>query len=269
MATVGEVSPPPQGQLEDPTQQTAWPGQEQAVCVEGTQCPIVYAFDPSTEQFEPNTEATPITTEQVEAEKCPVLPLIDSADIPSEWRSVYTVMMRNLPNRFSQLMLLLELSSAAFHETFDFLYLPIDPNTWLNKGYAFINFSDPAHAWCFKQCYDGKQMGQKSVLVSPADLQGFEANYSHYFRLRCSRGHPACRPLFLPSRNANPLLTEQLHNHREQPGVTISGGLQQKQEANAVAKFCPYCGVHTQRSYRFCNGCGASLLEDDEGEEEQ
>jgi len=112
-----------------------------------------------------------------------------------------TVMMRNLPNKYTQHMLLEELNKSGFLGTFDFLYLPIDPDTNANRGYAFINFICPASAWLLRMTYEGRKMSRfnsdKVVSVSPAALQGFEANYAHYSTARVSRGDPALRPLFL------------------------------------------------------------------------
>merc|ERR1719221_40019 len=102
-------------------------------------------------------------------------------DLPPEWAAVTTVMMRNIPNRYTQLMLLEEISSAGFAGTFDFLYLPIDPETSANKGYVFINFVNPVQAWRFRTAYEGEQMqrfnSSKFVSICPATLQGLEANY--------------------------------------------------------------------------------------------
>lgn len=118
-----------------------------------------------------------------------------------EWATVTTVMMRNLPNKFSQHALLADINHMDFLGKFDFLYLPIDPATSANKGYAFINFVKAEFAWLFKQRYEGRKMNrsnsEKVVSVSPASLQGFEANFNHYANLRVNRGDPACRPLFL------------------------------------------------------------------------
>jgi len=122
-------------------------------------------------------------------------------DIPADWGETHTVMMRNLPNRYTQTMLVEEISHVGFGGLFDFLHLPIDPETNANKGYAFINFVDSLSSWRFKLAFEGKQMSRfnsnKYVSVSPAALQGFEANYAHYSTARCSRGNPAARPLFL------------------------------------------------------------------------
>merc|ERR1740138_744815 len=118
-----------------------------------------------------------------------------------EWMNVTTIMMRNLPNKYTQRMLLTEINHAGFLGTFDFLYLPIDPETNANRGYSFLNFIDPGFAWMFKVTYEGRRMNRfnsnKVVSVMPATLQGFEANYAHYAAARVNRGDPAARPLFL------------------------------------------------------------------------
>jgi len=143
-----------------------------------------------------------------------------AAQLPQKWAQTFTVMMRNLPNRYTQLMLLEEISSAGFAGTFDFLYLPIDPDTHANKGYAFINFVDPVQAWRFKGAYEGQQMkcfnSSKFVSVNPAALQGLEANYAHYSTARCSRGNPSARPLFFrePQQKFTPRNAARRGGHR-------------------------------------------------------
>merc|ERR1719323_1096639 len=123
------------------------------------------------------------------------------AVLPPEWADTMTVMMRNLPNKYTQRMLLTEINHTGFLGTFDFLYLPIDPETTANRGYSFLNFIDPGFAWMFKMSYEGRKMNRfnsnKAVSVVPATLQGFEANYAHYASARVNRGDPAARPLFL------------------------------------------------------------------------
>lgn len=120
---------------------------------------------------------------------------------PLAWANVHTVMMRNLPNKYTQRMLLSEINNIGFLGKYDFLYLPIDPETVVNKGYAFVNLTSPASAWMFKIIHEGRKMehfnSNKVVSVVPAALQGYEANYAHYSSARVSRGDPLARPLFL------------------------------------------------------------------------
>jgi hypothetical protein len=131
------------------------------------------------------------------------IPSFPSADTPSpDWGDSTTVMMRNLPNRYTQQALLMDINEAGFIGTYDFLYLPVDTDTNANKGYAFINFSEPGFAWIFKRAYEDRKMSQgfnssKFVSVSPATLQGFDANYKHYANTRVNQGDPSTRPLFL------------------------------------------------------------------------
>lgn len=119
---------------------------------------------------------------------------------PPEWANTTTVMMRNIPNKYTQRMLLTEVNEAGFLGTFDFIYLPIDPETSANRGYCFLNFIAPGSAWLFKMTYEGRAMNHfnsnKVVSVNPATLQGFEANYAHYAAARVNRGDPTARPLF-------------------------------------------------------------------------
>ncbi|CAJ1440444.1 unnamed protein product [Effrenium voratum] len=121
----------------------------------------------------------------------------DLAPPPPEWAEVTTVMMRNLPNKYTQRMLLMEVNHSGFLGTFDFLYLPIDSETAANRGYAFLNFLEPWFAWMFRSMYEGRRMSRfnskKVISVVPATLQGFDANYSHYSGARATwLLHGAC-----------------------------------------------------------------------------
>merc|ERR1719359_1729880 len=102
---------------------------------------------------------------------------------PMEWNNVCTVMMRNLPNQVTQDLLAEEINEAGFLHAYDFIYLPIDPETNANRGYAFINFTTPGLALMFKMHFEGRKLANfnsnKVVSVVPAALQGFDANYAH------------------------------------------------------------------------------------------
>eukprot|EP00929_Paragymnodinium_shiwhaense_P052859 TRINITY_DN26467_c0_g1_i1.p1 TRINITY_DN26467_c0_g1~~TRINITY_DN26467_c0_g1_i1.p1 ORF type:complete len:389 (-),score=76.54 TRINITY_DN26467_c0_g1_i1:241-1407(-) len=118
-----------------------------------------------------------------------------------EWVNTTTVMMCNLSNKYTQMSLMEEINAAGFYGFYDFFYLPLDPETKANRGYAFINFLNPGLAWKFKIRFEGAQMDHansgKCITVMTAAIQGFEANYAHYAGSRVSRGDIEARPLFL------------------------------------------------------------------------
>jgi hypothetical protein len=97
-----------------------------------------------------------------------------------------TLMIRNVPSRFSQQDLVMELQDLGFAGRFDFLYIPMDKNTLANVGYAFVNFVEPMWAKkCMEifqnHCFTRKRRGPAKVAtVSIAHLQGLEKNLQHY-----------------------------------------------------------------------------------------
>lgn len=97
-----------------------------------------------------------------------------------------TMMIRNIPGRYSQNDLMLDLQSLGFAGAYDFLYIPMDKSTAANVGYAFVNFID--HAWA-KKCVElfenfrftrQQKSCCKVASVSVAHLQGLEKNLQHY-----------------------------------------------------------------------------------------
>lgn len=100
-----------------------------------------------------------------------------------------TLMLRNIPNRYTQQQLIEELEVAGFKDSFDFLYAPAEIGRRGNVGYAFVNFVNPdwaVHCQEELEGYDFKKHQQKThrkfAVVSVAHLQGLEANLRHYER---------------------------------------------------------------------------------------
>jgi protein phosphatase 1 regulatory subunit 42 len=95
-----------------------------------------------------------------------------------------TLMLRNIPNKYTQTQLLEEIEVLGFAGTYDFFYLPMDKQNRSNVGYAFINFLDAASAtkcWSVLTNYKFQRFQSKKICaVSPAHLQGFEKNYKHF-----------------------------------------------------------------------------------------
>ncbi|KAF4658273.1 hypothetical protein FOZ61_005736 [Perkinsus olseni] len=116
-------------------------------------------------------------------------------------KEVTTLMMRHIPNRYSQSELIEEVTATGFGGTFDF-YLPMDHSTRAIFGYCFINFTTPAVASLFTHVFSGKQLkmstSRKIIEIVPAKLQGFDANLLHYSKKAVSSdSEEEFRPLFL------------------------------------------------------------------------
>mmetsp|Transcript_26758 Transcript_26758/g.56702 ORF Transcript_26758/g.56702 Transcript_26758/m.56702 type:complete len:308 (-) Transcript_26758:95-1018(-) len=77
----------------------------------------------------------------------------EDLNVGSETRT--TVMIRNLPNNYSQQMLLELLDGEGFLGMYDFVYLPMDFQTCACLGYAFINLVSPLLVPLFWETFDG------------------------------------------------------------------------------------------------------------------
>ena len=95
-----------------------------------------------------------------------------------------TVMLRNIPNKYSQRMLLDEINNLGFEGLYDFFYLPIDYRNKCNVGYCFVSFIHNEAARRFMEKMIGYKLpgfnSQKICEVSWARVQGLKANIQHY-----------------------------------------------------------------------------------------
>lgn len=131
----------------------------------------------------------------------------DMQDEASRDEPPTTMMIRNIPSRYSQQDLVLDLASLGFTGTFDFLYIPMDKNTSSNVGYAFVNFMDPYWANMCKQSFEnyrfkrqGHHGSKKMATVSVAHLQGLAKNMEHYEKSAVNVSkHVHRRPLVMAS----------------------------------------------------------------------
>jgi hypothetical protein len=211
------------------------------------------------------------------------------------WTNVYTVMLRNIPNKVSQQVLLQELDDCGFTHGFDFLYLPIDPETNANRGYAFINFVTPNLAMMFRMSFEGRKFANfksdKVMSTVPAALQGFEANHAHYSRARVNQRELGARPLFL----RDPLVGKDMRQRRNKPDslIDIAAKAQREKQGQhdhqwasqqqlpqqplpspsasgrmsrqaveppkAKPSFCHNCGSGIRPDFKFCQMCGMAF----------
>lgn len=119
-----------------------------------------------------------------------------------------TLMIRNLPNRFTSEMLLALLNEAGFDGTFDFFYLPMDFRSGCNLGYAFINF---VHASITADVYrtfhgqrweeekeqlsKGEAVSRKVAEVTYGRVQGRDALVQHFKSARFPSNDASLMPL--------------------------------------------------------------------------
>jgi len=99
-------------------------------------------------------------------------------------RSITTMMLRNIPNKYTQNTLLQEIDELGFQSTYDFFYLPMDMHNRSNVGYAFINFVTPAHAERFRRIFSDHRFqrfqSRKISSVCVAHVQGLNENLRHF-----------------------------------------------------------------------------------------
>lgn len=108
-----------------------------------------------------------------------------------------TIMIKNIPNKFTQQMLQ-EYIDATNSKTYDFLYLRIDFRNRCNVGYAFVNFIDPISIVTFGQARVGTKWNRfhsdKICDISYANIQGKECLIEK-FRNSCVMDEdPSYRP---------------------------------------------------------------------------
>lgn len=222
----------------------------------------------------------------------------DITKVEPPWTTVTTIMMRNLPNKYCQQMLLDEIAKGGFHlqRDFDFIYLPMDRSNGANLGYCFINMVEPARANAFAAAYSGKKMRRfnsfKTVTVMPASIQGYDRNFAYYSSMRISKAlDPQYRPLFVRQENRSdpagqspvasgsvqasgkgggskgqrggadrrqPLASTPLAQHKNLDSNPGSHNYPNNQSSGA-SKVCSGCAGQVLPNQRFCVFCGTPV----------
>ncbi|CAG9465739.1 unnamed protein product [Pedinophyceae sp. YPF-701] len=94
-----------------------------------------------------------------------------------------TLMVKNIPNKYTQRMLLQTLDEAV-HGMYDFFYLPIDFKNGCNVGYAFINMLSTEGVAVLVQRFHGRRWerfnSEKVCCVAYARIQGKAALVAHF-----------------------------------------------------------------------------------------
>ena len=94
-----------------------------------------------------------------------------------------TLMVRNIPNKYTQRAVLDELDEK-FARKYDFFYLPIDFKNKCNVGYAFVNLIEARDAVAFHEAFDGRRWtcfrSGKVCAITYARIQGKQALITHF-----------------------------------------------------------------------------------------
>ena len=122
-----------------------------------------------------------------------------------------TVMVRNIPTRFTSVSFLRVLDECGFRNAYSFFYLPMDFRTGKNMGYCFINFIHASFTIMFASLFHGRRLrmttSNKVIEVTPSKRQGLVENVA-LFRasdLLGSLSLPHFKPLVLVGGALRPL----------------------------------------------------------------
>merc|ERR1719356_2010318 len=98
--------------------------------------------------------------------------------------AVTTMMLRNIPNKYTQNTLMQEINDFGYAGTYNFFYLPMDVHNRSNVGYAFINSEQPEAADRFHRSFADHRFqrfhSRKIGGVCVAHVQGLDANLRHF-----------------------------------------------------------------------------------------
>lgn len=116
-----------------------------------------------------------------------------------------SLMVRNIPNKYTQSMLLSEFEESGHGPgKIDFFYLPIDFRNKCNRGYAFVNFVDYHDILSFHETFNGKSWkifkSEKICCITYARIQGKESMMKRFQNSALMEKDQAYRPLvFAPN----------------------------------------------------------------------
>eukprot|EP00592_Proboscia_alata_P022684 CAMPEP_0194405028 /NCGR_PEP_ID=MMETSP0176-20130528/3467_1 /TAXON_ID=216777 /ORGANISM="Proboscia alata, Strain PI-D3" /LENGTH=1358 /DNA_ID=CAMNT_0039203627 /DNA_START=82 /DNA_END=4158 /DNA_ORIENTATION=- len=141
-----------------------------------------------------------------------------------------SLMVRNIPNKYTQRMLLAEFAEFGNGpDKMDFFYLPIDFKNKCNRGYAFVNFVDYQDIPSFYQLYNGKNWrvfnSDKICEMTYARIQGKEGMLRRFEHSALLEKDDEFRPLVFVSHGPNKGQREQFSSCNSSAATATKGGL--------------------------------------------
>ncbi|GAA5813193.1 hypothetical protein MFLAVUS_006667 [Mucor flavus] len=149
---------------------------------------------------EPNTTPPIISTPKEKSNELDLEQIANGNDFRT------TFMIRNIPNKYSQQMLIKSINETHAN-TYDFLYLRMDFKNKCNVGYAFINFINEKSVLSFSKQRVGKKWeffnSDKRCDLSYAEIQGTEALVRKFKNSQVMKENEAYRPKLFYSSGPN------------------------------------------------------------------
>jgi hypothetical protein len=167
--------------------------------------PGQYGVSPSSREQRGGRLSRRVTDPALEAERKAQqekLFALDGERIMSGEDKRTTLMVKNIPNKYTQKMLLAAVEEH-FKGMFDFFYLPIDFKNKCNVGYAFINITKPAFIIPFIERFHNRKWerfnSEKVCHITYARIQGKAALVSHFQNSSLMNEDKRCRPMLFVS----------------------------------------------------------------------
>ena len=163
--------------------------------------------------------------------------LILSALAEDNTASNTTVMIRNIPNRYTQDSLISFLRGLGFN--FNFFYCPIDRQSRANCGYFFVNLLTHEMADNFMGTFQGLQLpayrSNKVCEACWARVQGYSANLDHYQDSPLAQLPREFRPrIFKPDGSEVPIARQERRMDQLKLKKVFVGGLSPRTTAETV-----------------------------------
>ena len=122
---------------------------------------------------------------------------IDSVRTGGDTRT--SLMVRNIPNKYTQKMFLDEIRAGGHGDGVDFFYLPLDFKNRCNRGYAFVNFMNAADIVPFYEQFNAKSWkkfnSDKVCAITYARIQGKAAMVKRFENSALMEKEEAYKPL--------------------------------------------------------------------------
>lgn len=145
-----------------------------------------------------------------------------------------TLMVRNIPNKYNQQMLLEEVN-IKHAGTYDFFYLPIDFKNKCNVGYCFVNFLDTSYIPAFVESFHGHRWrsfnSEKVCAVTFARIQGKQAMIARFQNSSLLEKDDEYKPLLFYSQGPDigqpepfPVNLAKSNNNNPRQGHYAGGG---------------------------------------------